>query len=71
MENRQYGPYVVKNVEQYESLHSKCYKPPEANKRPFQQSTICSIVPAWNALNEEQIKLPYSQFKRQLFDYYY
>ena len=70
MANRQYGAYVVKNVvEKYENLHSKCYKPPETNKRPFQQSTICSTVPAWNALTEEQINLPYSKFKRQLSKY--
>ena len=70
MANRQYGAYVVKNVvEKYENLHSKCYKPPETNKRPFQQSTICSTVPAWNALTEEQINLPYTQFKRQLSKY--
>ena len=56
-------------LKKYENLHSKCYKPPEANKRPFQQSTICSTVLAWNALTEEQIKLPYSQFKRQLSNY--
>ena len=70
MANRQFDDYVVDNVvEKYENLHSKCYKPPVANKRLFQQSTINSTVPAWNALTEEQIKLPYSQFKRQLSDY--
>ena len=73
--NRQYDAYVVKNVvEKYENLHSKCYEPSEANKRHFQQSTICSTVPASNActncVTEEQIKLPYSQFKRQLSDYF-
>ena len=68
--NRQYEAYVVKNVvSKYENLHSNCFKPPEANKRPFQESTICSTVPAWNALTEDLIKLPYSQFKRQLSDH--
>ena len=68
--NRQYEAYVVKNVvSKYENLHSSCFNPPEANKRPFQESTICSTVPAWNALTEDLIKLPYSQFKRQLSDH--
>ena len=31
---------------------------PRTNKRPFQQSTIISTVPAWNALTANQIELP-------------
>ena len=38
---------------------------PRTNKRPFQQSTIISTVPAWNALTANQIELPYSRFKKQ------
>ena len=43
---------------------------PRANKNYFQHSTINSTVPAWNALTAMQIELPYSQFKRQLSNYY-
>ena len=43
---------------------------PRANKNSFQYSTINSTVPAWNALTAMQIELPYSQFKRQLSNYY-
>ena len=38
---------------------------PKTNKRPFQQSTIISTVPAWNALTANQIEFPYSRFKKQ------
>jgi hypothetical protein len=42
---------------------------PRANKKLFQNATINSTVPAWNALTVKQIELPYSQFKRQLSDF--